>query len=91
MLPLDRRGRFMASPVGLSRPLEGARGLVGGGSPAVLVMELRPLAVTTPRAAPVAVIDGTDSLELVARLLPLRLRFLVTSVLTWSFCRREER
>ena len=82
ILPLVRRCRFMASSVGLPRPLEGARGLVGGGSPAALVMELRPLAVTIPRAAPVAVIDGTVFLELAARLLPLRLRFLITSVLS---------
>jgi len=82
MLPLDRRCRFMASSVALPRPLEGARGLVGGASPAALVMELRPLAVTIPRAVPVAVIDGTDFLELAARLLPLRLRFLNTSVLS---------
>ena len=49
MLPLDRRCRFMASSVGLPRPLEGARSRVGGGSPAALVMELRPFAVTIPR------------------------------------------
>ena len=87
----------MASSVGLPRPLEGARVLVGGGSPAALVMEFRPLAVTIPRAAPVAVTDGTDFLELAARLLPLRLRFLITSVLSdngrvtpWSFWQREK-
>ena len=98
MLPLDRRCRFMASSVGLPRPLEGARGLVGGGSPAALVMERRPLTVPIPRAAPVAVIDGANFLELAGRLLPLRLRFLTTSVLRdngrvppWSSCRRGER
>jgi len=97
MLPLVRRCRFMASSVGLPRPLEGARGRVGGGSPAALVMELRPLAVTIPRAAPVAVMVATDFLVLAARLLPLRLRFLITSVLRdrgrvtpWSFCRGEQ-
>jgi len=42
MLPLDHRCYFMASSVGLPRPPEGARGRVGGGSPATLVMELRP-------------------------------------------------
>ena len=96
MLPLDRRCRFRARSVGLPSPLEGARGRVGGGSPAALVMELRPFAVTMPRAAPVAVIAGTDFRELAARLLPLRLRFLITSVLSdsgrvtpWSFCREE--
>ena len=97
MLPLDRRCRFRASSVGLPSPLEGARGRVGGGSPAALVMELRPFAVTMPRAAPVAVIAGTDFRELAARLLPLRLRFFITSVLRdsgrvtpWSFCREEK-
>jgi len=60
-------------------------------------MELRPLAVTIPRVAPVAVITGTVFLELAARLLPLRLRFLITSVLRdrgrvtpWSFCQGEK-
>ena len=51
--------------MGLPRPLEGAKGRVGGSSPAALVMELRPLAVTIPRA-PVAVIAGTEFLELAA-------------------------
>ena len=78
---------------GASETTRGARGRVGGGSPAALVMELRPSAVTIPRVAPVAVIAGTDVLELAARLPPLRLRFLITSVLRdrgrvtpWSFC-----
>ena len=98
MLPLDRRCRFMARSVGLPRPLEGARGRVGGGRPAALVMELRPFAVTIPRAAPEAVMAGTDFLELAARLLPLRLRFLITSVLRdsgrvtpWSFCQSAKK
>lgn len=94
MLPLVRRCRFRASSLELPRPLEGASGRVGGGSPAALVMELRPFAVTIPRAAPpVAVMAGIVFLELAARLLPLRLRFLITSVLSdsgrvtpWSFC-----
>lgn len=53
-------------------------------------MELRPLTVTIPQAAPVAVIAGTDSLGLVERLLLLRLHFLITSVL-WdkAECRRR--
>ena len=71
VLPLDRPSRFMASSVGLPKPLEGARGRVGGGSPAELVVELRPFAITILRAAPVAVMVGTDFLELSARLLPL--------------------
>ena len=98
MLPLDRRCRFTAScSVGLPRPLEGASSRVGGGSPAALIMELRPFAVTMPRAAaPVAVTAGPDAdlRAFAARLLPLRLRFLITSVLSergrvtpWSFCR----
>jgi len=64
-----------------------------GRAPAALDMELRPLAVAIPQAAPVAVADGTDFLELVARLLPSRLRFLIPSVLRdrgrvipWGFC-----
>ena len=81
MLPLDRRCRFRARSVGLPSPLEGARGRVGGGSPAALVMELRPFAVTMLRTAPVAVIAGTDFRELAARLLPFRLCLLITSVL----------
>ena len=96
-LPLDRRCRFIASSMGLPRPPEGARGRVGGGSPAALVMELRPLAVTIPRVGPVAVIAGTVFLELAERLLPLRLRFLITSVLRdrgrvtpWSFYQGEK-
>jgi len=59
-------------------------------------VELSPLVVAVPQAAPVAVTDVTDLLELVARLLPLRLRFLIPSVLKdrgrvipWSFCRGE--
>ena len=59
------------------RPLYGARVHVGGGSAVALVMELRPLAGTIPRAAaaPVAVIDNTEFLELSARLPLLRLYF----------------
>ena len=49
-----------------------ARSRAGGGEvPAVLVMELRPLAEMIPRTAPVAVVDGSNFLELAARLLPL--------------------
>ena len=45
----------------------------GGGGAAALVMELRPFVVMMSRAAPVAVIDGTDFLEPAA--MPLLLRF----------------
>jgi len=45
------------------------------------VMELRPFALTIPRATPVAVVDGIVSLKLAARPLPLRSRFLITFVL----------
>ena len=62
---------------------------MSAGGPAALVMELRPLAEMISRTAPV---DGTDSLELAARLLPLRLHFLITCTLReggratpWSF------
>ena len=44
-------------------------------------MELRAWAEMRPRAAPVAVIDVTDFLELASWLLPLRLHFLIASVL----------
>ena len=45
-----------------------------------MVVELRLLVVTIPRAAPVALVDN-DFLELVAWLLWLRLHFFLTSVL----------
>jgi hypothetical protein len=42
------------------------------------------------RAALIAVIVDTDCLELAAMLLLLRLRFLITSVTPWRFCRGEK-
>ena len=56
-------------------------GHVGEGSPAALVIELRLLAVPISRAAPAAVIDSIGFLELSARLLRLRLRFLTMFLL----------
>ena len=79
MLLLYRRCRFMEISVGLPRLLERARGRVGGGRPEALAIELRGLAVTIPRAVHMAVMDGGDFLGLSGRLLPLRLRFLITS------------
>ena len=76
MLPLDRRCHFMAISVGLPKPPEGDGGYVGAGNPGALVVEIRPVAVTIPRAAPVAMIVGTDLLELAEKLLRLLLRFL---------------
>ena len=71
-------------------------GHVGGGRPAALVIESRLLVVPIPRAAPVAVIDSTGFLELSARLLRLRLRFLTMFLLKdggqvtpWNFWRRK--
>ena len=81
ILPLDRGRSFMANSVELPRPLEVGDRLCRGGSPTALVIVLRPLEVTMPRAVPVAVTDGTDFLDLVSRLLPLRLRFFIRSVL----------
>ena len=59
--------------MGLPRPREGREAVSSGGgeSPAALVMELRPLAEMIQRTAPIAVVDGTDCLELAARLLSL--------------------
>ena len=59
--------------MGLPRPRDGREVVRSGGgeSPAVLVMELRRLVEMIPRAAPIAVVDGTDCLELAASLLPL--------------------
>jgi hypothetical protein len=48
------------------------------------------LALTILRAALIAVIVDTDFLELAAMLLLLRLRFLITSVTPWRFCRGEK-
>ena len=75
MLPLDHRRCFTESSVGFRDHWRG-QDVVSAGCSAALVMELRPLAITTLRAAPVAVIDSTECLEPAARLLPLQLHFL---------------
>lgn len=65
---------------------------VSGGEPCGAGHGVRSLAVTIPRVASVAVTYGTDFLGVAARPLPLRSRFLITSVLSdrgrvmpWSF------
>ena len=64
-----------------SEALEGSRGRVDRGEPCGAGHGATPFGGDETASSPTVVIPDADLLELAARLLPLRLRFLVTSVL----------